>query len=71
MKPDYQVVKQDQEELEAVCKVMEDLIRMHTSIFTVRNSYYTNFTEKKLPFFFLVKFGLKFGRKTRICSLMA
>ena len=70
MKPDYQVVKQDQEELEAVCKVMEDLIRMHTSIFTVRNSYYTNFTEKKLHNF-LVKFGLKFGRKTRICSLMA
>ena len=34
-KGDYQVVKQDQEELGNVCKVMEDLIRMHLSIFTV------------------------------------
>jgi len=32
---DYQVVKQDPEELANVCKVMEDLIRMHISIFTV------------------------------------
>lgn len=27
--------KLDQEELQSVCKVMEDLIRMHMSIFTV------------------------------------
>ncbi|CAI8057849.1 Rho GTPase-activating protein 6 [Geodia barretti] len=40
VKPDYQVVKQDQEELEAVCKVMEDLIRMHTSIFTIPAGLY-------------------------------
>jgi hypothetical protein len=35
VKGDFQVVKQDQDELVAVCKVMEDLIRMHTSIFLV------------------------------------
>ena len=35
MTGDYQVVKQDPEELANVCKVMEDLIRMHISIFTV------------------------------------
>ena len=38
VKGDYQVVKQDQDELVAVCKVMEDLIRMHTSIFLVSYS---------------------------------
>lgn len=32
---DFQVQKQDPEELSNVCKVMEDLIRMHISIFTV------------------------------------
>ena len=31
-------MKQDQDELVAVCKVMEDLIRMHTSIFLVSYS---------------------------------
>ena len=32
---DFQVQKQDPEELNNVCKVMEDLIRMHLSIFVV------------------------------------
>lgn len=32
---DYQVQKQDPEELSNVCKVMEDLIRMQLSIFMV------------------------------------
>jgi hypothetical protein len=40
VKPDYQVVKQDQEELEAVCRVMEDLIRMHASILTIPAELY-------------------------------
>lgn len=31
----YQVTKQDPEELTAVCRVMEELIRMHDSVFTV------------------------------------
>jgi len=31
------VQKQDPEELATVCKVMEDLIRMHLSIFNVRS----------------------------------
>ena len=33
----YQVTKQDPEELTAVCRVMEELIRMHDSVFTVSN----------------------------------
>ena len=31
----YQVVKQDPEELSNVAKVIEDLIRMHKNVFTV------------------------------------
>jgi hypothetical protein len=40
VKGDFQVVKQDQDELVAVCKVMEDLIRMHTSIFLIPAELY-------------------------------
>ena len=49
----YQVTKQDPEELNHVCKVMQDLIRMHDSVFTVSQEgkherweewYYISFT---------------------------
>jgi len=38
--PDFQVQKQDPDELSNVCKVMEDLIKMQISIFTVSTYSY-------------------------------
>lgn len=46
-KSDYQVIKQDPEELNQVCKVMEDLIRLHLTIFNIPAHLY-DFTIKAL-----------------------
>lgn len=50
LKPtDFQVQKQDPEELLNVCKVMEDLIRMHLSIFMVSEQPVTECLEFHHP----------------------
>ncbi len=41
-KSEYSVIKQDTEELGQACKVMEDLIRMQLSLFTVSSNRLSN-----------------------------